>query len=75
MKTRLVCAPLFLFALAAPVFSQQNLVRLDDDKNPCRRFKMIVLVPAATALRIKASESLMTPLTPKWSGILALKVM
>ena len=46
MKTKLACALLFLFALAAPVLGQQNLVRLDDDKSPCRRFKMILLVPA-----------------------------
>ena len=46
MNTKLACATLFLFALAAPVLGQQNLVRLDNDKSPCRRFKMIVLVPA-----------------------------
>ena len=50
MKTKLACASLFLFALAAPVLGQQNFVRLDDDKSPCRRFKMIVLVPAENKL-------------------------
>lgn len=46
MKTGLTCASLLLFVLAGPVFTQQDLVRLDDELNPCRRFKMIVLVPA-----------------------------
>jgi hypothetical protein len=48
MKTHYLLAALFLLTLSTPAFSQQNFVLQDDTNEPCRMFKMRVLIPVNT---------------------------
>jgi hypothetical protein len=41
-----LCTVAFVLVFAGTAFAQSTLVRHDDQNDPCRRFKMRILVPA-----------------------------